>query len=36
MFVNVPIGLAVWLLGRHRPRGDRPPHGHFDIAGAVT
>jgi EmrB/QacA subfamily drug resistance transporter len=36
MFVNVPIGLAVWVLGRiviaETPR--RP--GRFDIAGAIT
>ncbi len=36
MFVNVPIGLAVWLLGRHVLIETEPRHGRFDVVGAVT
>src|ERR1700684_3912425 len=36
MFVNVPIGLAVWALG-HVVLAETPRrHGRFDIIGAVT
>ena len=36
MFVNVPIGLAVWLVGRLVLVETERRHGRFDIAGAVT
>jgi EmrB/QacA subfamily drug resistance transporter len=36
MFVNVPIGLAVWALGRTAVQETERRHGHFDIAGALT
>ena len=36
MFVNVPIGLAVWLLGRIVIDETQGRHGRFDLAGAVT
>ena len=36
MFVNVPIGLAVWALGRTVVVETPRRRGHFDIAGAVT
>ena len=36
MFVNVPIGLAVWSLGRLVLVETERRHGRFDIAGAVT
>jgi EmrB/QacA subfamily drug resistance transporter len=36
MFVNVPIGLAVWLVGRVVLTETARRRGRFDIAGAVT
>ena len=36
MFVNVPIGLAVWLLGRVVIAETERQHGHFDLLGALT
>jgi EmrB/QacA subfamily drug resistance transporter len=36
MFVNVPIGLAVFLIGRVALTETEGRHGHFDIAGALT
>jgi EmrB/QacA subfamily drug resistance transporter len=36
MFVNVPIGLAVWLVGRVTLRETPSRHGHFDLLGAIT
>ncbi len=36
MFVNVPIGLAVWMLGRVVIDETERHHGHFDLTGAVT
>jgi EmrB/QacA subfamily drug resistance transporter len=36
MFVNVPIGLAVWLIGRVVLQETESRHGHFDLAGALT
>jgi EmrB/QacA subfamily drug resistance transporter len=36
MFVNVPIGLAVWLLGRVVIGETERQHGHFDLIGALT
>jgi EmrB/QacA subfamily drug resistance transporter len=36
MFVNVPIGLVVWALGRVSLRETERRHGHFDVAGALT
>ncbi len=36
MFVNVPIGLAVILLGRLVLDETRRRHGRFDLAGALT
>ena len=36
MFVNVPIGLAVWLLGRVVIAETERQHGHFDLIGALT
>jgi EmrB/QacA subfamily drug resistance transporter len=36
MFVNVPIGLAVWLIGRVVLVETERQHGHFDLIGALT
>jgi EmrB/QacA subfamily drug resistance transporter len=36
MFVNVPIGLAVWLLGRIVIVETERRQGRFDLAGALT
>src|SRR5580704_8155812 len=36
MFVNVPIGLCVWLLGRVVLVETERQDGHFDLIGAVT
>ena len=36
MFVNVPIGFAVWAIGRVVLKETPIRHGHFDIAGAFT
>jgi EmrB/QacA subfamily drug resistance transporter len=36
MFVNVPIGLAVWAIGRIVLTETARRHGRFDIAGAIT
>jgi hypothetical protein len=36
MFVNVPIGSAVWLFGRKTLPETEARHGHFDLAGALT
>ena len=36
MFVNVPIGLVVWLLGRQVIGETERQHGHFDVLGALT
>ena len=36
MFVNVPIGVAVWLIGRSVLVETERRHGRFDVAGAVT
>ncbi len=36
MFVNVPIGAAVWLVGRRTLPETEQRHGHFDLAGALT
>ncbi len=36
MFVNVPIGAAVWLVGRRILPETEQRHGHFDLAGALT
>jgi predicted MFS family arabinose efflux permease len=36
MFVNVPIGLAVWLIGRVVLVETERQHGHFDVVGAIT
>jgi EmrB/QacA subfamily drug resistance transporter len=36
MFVNVPIGVAVWLAGRHVLAETDRRHGHFDLLGALT
>ena len=36
MFVNVPIGLAVFLLGRRVVAETERRHGRFDLAGALT
>ena len=36
MFVNVPIGLVVWLVGRVVLVETERRHGHFDVAGALT
>ena len=36
MFVNVPIGLAVWSIGRVVLQETESRHGHFDLAGAIT
>jgi EmrB/QacA subfamily drug resistance transporter len=36
MFVNVPIGVAVWLVGRVALPETERRRGRFDLAGAVT
>ncbi len=36
MFVNVPIGLVVWAVGRMVVHETEVRGGHFDIAGALT
>ncbi|MGH9098819.1 MAG: MFS transporter, partial [Acidimicrobiales bacterium] len=36
MFVNVPIGLAVWLAGRLALSETSSRRGHLDLLGAVT
>jgi EmrB/QacA subfamily drug resistance transporter len=36
MFVNVPIGLAVWLLARKVVAETERRHGRFDLFGAVA
>ena len=36
MFVNVPIGLVVWLVGRVVLVETERRNGHFDVAGALT
>jgi EmrB/QacA subfamily drug resistance transporter len=36
MFVNVPIGVAVWLVGRAVLAETPRRHGRFDLTGAVT
>jgi EmrB/QacA subfamily drug resistance transporter len=36
MFVNVPIGLAIWLVGRVVLVETDRRHGRFDIVGALT
>ncbi|MGO9030151.1 MAG: MFS transporter [Acidimicrobiales bacterium] len=36
MFVNVPIGVVVWLVGRVALQETERRHGHFDVAGALT
>jgi len=36
MFVNVPIGLAVWLVGRAVLGETARRHGRFDLVGALT
>ncbi|MGH9103130.1 MAG: MFS transporter [Acidimicrobiales bacterium] len=36
MFVNVPIGIAVWLAGRAVLTETHRRHGRFDLVGAVT
>jgi EmrB/QacA subfamily drug resistance transporter len=36
MFVNVPIGLVVWMLGRIVIVETERQHGRFDFAGAVS
>jgi EmrB/QacA subfamily drug resistance transporter len=36
MFVNVPIGVAVWLLGRLVLAETERRHGRFDLRGATT
>lgn len=36
MFVNVPIGLAVWSLGRQVVVETERRHGRFDLLGALT
>jgi EmrB/QacA subfamily drug resistance transporter len=36
MFVNVPIGLAVWLIGRVVLVETERQHGQFDVLGAIT
>jgi MFS family permease len=35
MFVNVPIGIAVWLVGRAVLSETGRREGHFDVAGAI-
>jgi EmrB/QacA subfamily drug resistance transporter len=36
MFVNVPIGITVWLVGRVVLVETERRHGHFDLLGAIT
>lgn len=36
MFVNVPIGLIVWAIGRIALPETERRHGHFDVAGALS
>ena len=36
MFVNVPIGIAVWLVGRQVLVETERRNGHFDLLGAIT
>ena len=36
MFVNVPIGLVVWAVGRIVLQETERRRGHFDVAGALT
>jgi EmrB/QacA subfamily drug resistance transporter len=36
MFVNVPIGVAVWMLGRRVLAETGRRQGHFDLLGALT
>jgi len=36
MFVNVPIGIAVFLVGRLVLVETEPRHGHFDLFGAMS
>ncbi len=36
MFVNVPIGIAVWCMGRLVLPETETRHGHFDLLGALT
>lgn len=36
MFVNVPIGLAILIVGRRVLTESEPRHGRFDVVGAVT
>lgn len=36
MFVNVPIGIAVWLTGRTVLAETERRNGHFDVVGAIT
>jgi EmrB/QacA subfamily drug resistance transporter len=36
MFVNVPIGIVVWLLGREVIVETERRRGRFDLAGAIT
>jgi EmrB/QacA subfamily drug resistance transporter len=35
MFVNVPIGIAVWLVGRSVLAETERRNGHFDLVGAI-
>jgi EmrB/QacA subfamily drug resistance transporter len=36
MFVNVPIGITVWLVGRFVLEETPRRHGRFDVSGAAT
>ena len=36
MFVNVPIGVSIWVIGRRIIRESERRHGRFDLVGAVT
>ena len=36
MFVNVPIGVSIWLLGRLVIAETERRHGRFDLVGALT
>ena len=36
MFVNVPIGIVVWAVGRIALQETEVRHGHFDVTGALT
>ena len=36
MFVNVPIGITVWAVGRVALQETDGRHGHFDVAGALA